>query len=113
LFLLFLSHFADLLDFDLALLPYVVDQGGDSGVFNRCAWVVSFTVKIVREENIDFINQQNLWALIIIQVDLWYLSLEFLFEDVGCENATELSFSVDLKFSHFVEGSILDQILEI
>jgi hypothetical protein len=36
-----------------------------------------------------------------------------LLEDVGGEDATELSFSVDLKFSHFVEGSILDQILEI
>jgi hypothetical protein len=66
LFLLFLSHFADLFNFDLALLPYVVNQGGDGGVLNRCAWVVSFTVEIVREENIDLINQQNLWALIII-----------------------------------------------
>jgi len=82
-------------------------------VLDRCAWVVSFSVEIVREENIDLIDQQNLWALIIIQVDLWYLSLEFLLEDVGCEDATELSFSVNLKFSHFVEGSILDQILEI
>ena len=82
-------------------------------MLNRCAWVVSFTVEIVREENIDLIDQQNLWALIITQVDLWYLSLEFLLEDMGCEDATELSFSVDLKFSHFVEGSILDQILEI
>jgi len=113
LFLLFLSHFADLFDLDLALLPYVVNQGGDCGVHDCCARFVSITVEIVREENIDLIDQQNLRALIIIQVDLWYLSLEFLLEDVGCENATELSFSVDLKFSHFVEGSILDQILEI
>jgi hypothetical protein len=31
---------------------------------------------------------------------------------VGCKNATQFSFSIDLKLSDFIEGSILYEILE-
>jgi len=82
-------------------------------VLDQCARVVSLAVEIVREENINLIYQQNLRALILAQVNLWHLSLELLLKNMRCENITYLSFSVDLKFSHLIEGSILYQILEI
>jgi hypothetical protein len=101
-----------LFNFELALLPYVVSQGRNGIVLNQSARVISFSVEVIREEHVDLIDQQNLWALILIQVNLGCLSLELFLKDVGHENVTQLSFSVDLKFSHFVERSVLNQILE-
>jgi hypothetical protein len=79
---------------------------------DQCARIVSLSVEIIREEHVDLVDQQNLRALIFAQVDNWFISLELFLEDVGCENATQFSFSVDLKLSDFVEGSVLYQILE-
>ena len=81
-------------------------------MLNQSARIISFSVEVIREEHVDLIDQQNLWALILIQVNLGCLSLELFLKDVGHENVTQLSFSVDLKFSHFVERSVLYQILE-
>jgi hypothetical protein len=63
---------------------------------DQCARVVSLSVEIIREEHVHLVDQQNLRALIFAQVDNWFISLELFLEDVGCENATQFSFSIDL-----------------
>ncbi len=78
LLFLLIAHLRDFFNFNLSLLPDVISESWNSLMLNLCLRNIRTPIELIWKENINFINQKNLWSLLSSQINLRFVCQKFL-----------------------------------